>query len=70
MPGAKIGLEDYLSRHTNSESKPVSTYDSMFTVAKIRSIQSALGYKTKLANCSTSVNNEVSNRKLANGNRI
>ena len=42
----------------------------MFTVAKIRPIQSNLGYKTKQANCSTSVNNEVSNWNLANGNRI
>ena len=46
MPLAKTGLADYLSRHPNSEAKPVSTYDSMFTVAKIKSIQSALGYKT------------------------
>ena len=42
----------------------------MFTVAKIRSIQNALGYKIKLANCATRVNNEFPNRKLANGNRI
>ena len=70
MPLAKIGLADYLSRQPNSEAKPVSTYDSMFTVAKNRSVQSALGYETKLADCSTSVNNEASNRKLANGNRI
>ena len=46
MPGAKIGLADYLSRHPNSDAKPVSTYDSMFTVVKIRSIKNALGCKT------------------------
>ena len=70
MPLVKFGSADYLSRHPNSEAKPVSTYDSMFTVAKIRSIQSALGNKTNFTNCSTSVNNEASNGKLANGNRI
>ena len=42
--GAKIGLADYLSRLSNSEATPVSSYDSMFTVAKIKSIQNALGY--------------------------
>ena len=70
MPGAKNGLADYLSRHPNSEAKPVSSYDSMFTVAKIKSIQRALGYKNKLGNGSSNVNNKVSNRKLANGNAV
>ena len=44
-PGAKIGFADYLSRHPSSDAKPVSTYDSMFTVAKISHIRSALGFK-------------------------
>ena len=39
-PGAKIGLADYLSRHPSSNAKPVRTYDSMFTVAKIILIRS------------------------------
>ena len=68
--GLKIGLADYLSIQPNSEAKPVSLYDIMFTVAKSRFNQSALGYKTKIANYSTSVINEVSIWKLANGNRI
>ena len=46
-PGAKIGLADYLSRHPSLELQPVSTYDSMFTVAKISRIRSALGFKKK-----------------------
>ena len=46
-PGAKIGLADYLSRHPSLEPQPVSTYDSMFTVAKISRIRSALGFKKK-----------------------
>ena len=70
MPGAKTGVADYLSRHPNSEAKPVSSYDSMFTVAKIKSIQRALGYKNKLGNGSSNVNNKLSNRKLANGNAV
>ena len=70
MPGAKTGTEYYLSRHPNNEAKPVSTYDSMFTVANIKSIQSALGYKTKLEKRSTNVNKQMSSRKLANGKRI
>ena len=44
-PGAKIGLADYLSRHASLEPQPVSTYDSMFTVAKIGRIRSALGFE-------------------------
>ena len=44
-PGAKIGLADYLSRHPTLEPQPVSTYDCMFTVAKIERIRSALGFE-------------------------
>ena len=44
-PGAKIGLADYLSRHPSLDAQPVSTYDSMFTVAKIGRIRSALGFE-------------------------
>ena len=44
-PGAKIGLADYLSRYPSLEPQPVSTYDSMFTVAKINRIRSALGFE-------------------------
>ena len=46
-PGAKIGLADYLSRHPSLDAQPVSTYDSMFTVAKISRIRSALGLETE-----------------------
>ena len=44
-PGAKIGLADYLSRHPSLDAKPVSTYDSMLTVAKISKTRSALGFE-------------------------
>ena len=44
-PGATIGFADYLSRHPSSDAKPVSTYNSMLTVAKISQIRSALGFK-------------------------
>ena len=47
-PGAKIAFTDYLSRHPSSDAKPVSIYDSMFTVAKIDQIRSALGFKKKI----------------------
>ena len=43
--GSKIGLADNLSRNPSSDAKPVSTYDSMFTVAKINSIRGALGFQ-------------------------
>ena len=70
MPGAKIGLADYLSRHPNSEAKPMSVYNIMLTVAKNTSIESALGYKTDLSMGSETVhknndNIEISNKKLA-----
>ena len=44
--GAKIGLADYLSRHPSKEATPISTYDNMFTVAKINLICTALGFNT------------------------
>ena len=44
-PGAKIGLADYLSRHPSLDAKPVSNYDSMFRMAKISRIRSALGFE-------------------------
>ena len=44
--GAKIGLADYLSRHPSREATPISTYDNMFTVAKINLIRTALGFNT------------------------
>ena len=43
-PGAKIGFADYLSRHPIREATPISTYDNMFTVAKINLIRTALGF--------------------------
>ena len=50
-------------------------YHSMFTVAKTKFIQSALGYKTKLSEGPETVHNnhdkaEISNQKLANRNAI
>ena len=45
-PGAKIGLEDYLSRLPSREATPISTYDNMLTVAKINLIRTALGFNT------------------------
>ena len=46
-PAAKIGFADYLSRHPSSDAKPVSTYDSMFTVAKISQLDSHSDLKRK-----------------------
>ena len=36
IPEAKTGLADYLSRQPSMDDKQVSTFDSMFTVAKIK----------------------------------
>ena len=44
MPGAKIGLADYLSRHPVGEATRVSLYDNTFTVAKLQSLTNSLGY--------------------------
>ena len=43
-PGAQIGLTDYLSLHPSREATPISTYDNMFTFAKINLIRTALGF--------------------------
>ena len=48
-PGAKIGLADYLSRHPSKEATPISTYDNMFTVAKIIFIRTALEFNSSSA---------------------
>ena len=48
-PGAKIGLADYLSRHPSKEAMPISTYDNMFTVAKVILIRTALGFNSSSA---------------------
>ena len=48
-PGAKIGLADYLSRHPSREATPISTYDNMYTVAKINLIRAALGFNDSSA---------------------
>ena len=48
-PGAKIGLEDFLSRNLSSLAEPVSQYHSKFTVAKMHSICKTFGFaKTNL----------------------
>ena len=65
-PGAKIGLADYLSRHPCLNPQPISTYDSMFTVAKISRIRSTLGFRNKLESPSVTKNRRIcniSNRK-------
>ena len=37
--GAKIGLAEFLSRNPDSEAKPISVKDSMFTLAKTNFVQ-------------------------------
>ena len=65
--GAKIGLADYLSRHPSLDAKPVSTYDSMFTVAKISRIGSALGVeKEAFSKCRLEFPPVTNNRRVCN----
>ena len=48
--GAKICLADYLSGNPNSLVKPVSSFDSMFTVEIINAIRKTFGFvKTDLS---------------------
>ena len=47
MPGIKIGLADYLSRHPVGEATRVSLYENTFSVAKLQSITNSLGYKVQ-----------------------
>ena len=42
-PGAKIGLANYFSRNPGDLAKPISKYDSMFTVAIINLINPTFG---------------------------
>ena len=59
-PGAKIGLVDYLSRHPSKEATPISTYDNMFTVAKINSKRTNLGFVQSNASRGPEVYNHTS----------
>ena len=47
MPGIKIGLADYLSRHPVGEATRVSLYENTFSVVKLQSITNSLGYKAQ-----------------------
>ena len=38
MPGAKMGLVDYISRHQNQKAKKVSAYEEEFFVTKLNLI--------------------------------
>ena len=59
-PGAKYGLVDYLSRHPNNEAILISTYDNMFTVAKINSKRNALGFVQESASRENQLRNNAS----------
>ena len=42
MPGAKIGLVDYISRNSFARAKKISTYDEHFVVATISTIRDSM----------------------------
>ena len=42
MPGAKMGLVDYISRNPFARAKKVSTYDEHFVVATISKIRNSM----------------------------
>ena len=44
MPGAKMGLVDYISRNPYARAKKVSTYDEHFVVATISKIRDSMKY--------------------------
>ena len=68
-PGAKIGLADYLSGSPSSLAKPVSQYDSMFTVAKINSINRTFGLKSSLSSGGPKINQQYASPKQVSPNR-
>ena len=43
LPGAKMGLVDYISRHPNQKAKKVSAYDEDFIVTKLKPISASVG---------------------------
>ena len=44
MPGAKMGLVDYISRNPYARAKKISTYDEHFVVATISKIRDSMKY--------------------------
>ena len=42
LPGAKMGLVDYISRHPSQKAKEISTYDEEFIVAKLKLISTSI----------------------------
>ena len=69
IPGAKMGLVDYVSRQTNKEAKVINKYDEEFAVATITRIRDAIAaiyVNTKKQTCQSqhfcSVNRTYSTR--------
>ena len=66
MPGAKIGLADYLSRLPVREASRVSLYDHAFTVAELRLINNSFVFKsvttTGVANAKSRLSNVSDNK--------
>ena len=42
LPGVKMGLFDYISRHPSQKAKKVSAYDEEFIVAKLKLISTSI----------------------------
>ena len=42
MPGAKMGLVDYISRNPNQKDEKVSAYDEKFIFAKLKLISASV----------------------------
>ena len=62
IPGAKMGLVDYISRQPNQEAKVTNIYDEEFAVATITSIRDAIAaiyVNTSQQNCQSQHFNSV-----------
>ena len=55
-----MGLADYLSRNPSNDATPISTYNYIFSVAKINSIRTALGFPKNNATRGTHLGNNTS----------
>ena len=47
MPGAKVGMADYLSRHPAGEAERISRYDNTLKLAKVTPINKSFDYRSE-----------------------
>ena len=66
LPGAKIGLVDYISRNPSQKAKKVSAYDEEFFVAKLKLISKSINaLELNITHSASHLHHLLTNHKIA-----